>query len=171
MKIRVIKLGTVCTDRATELEGTLTHWGCDMGKQIRYLFQPKGINPETGAPVSKIEVAAERLELPEGAYEDVNIPFEVLGSQVTDKASGFSGMATEFVRHINGCFHVTIQPAGVIEKTNTPVRRHEFDLRECKGDKIPDLNEEEKRESEQKHPSPTGDSFEDLSAPTESSFE
>jgi hypothetical protein len=52
----------------------------------------------------------ERLDIGENDFEMVEVPFEVFGTQVTDKASGFTGMATLFIRHINGCFHVEIQP-------------------------------------------------------------
>ena len=58
MKIRVLKLGTVCTEKATGLKGTITHWLIDMGQRIDYLFQPNGLlNPEDGMPVKKIMLA------------------------------------------------------------------------------------------------------------------
>jgi len=54
---------------------------------------------------------------------------------------------------------VFIQPAGLIPGKNTPVSPHDFDLRGCEGEKIPRLTPEEKKESEEKNPSPTGDKF------------
>lgn len=157
--LRVIKLGTVCTDKATKLKGTVTHWLCNMGKRIDYLFQPEGLNPEDGQPVKKIILEEERLGVSPEYFEEVEIPFEILGTHVTSKASGFSGMAVEFVRHINGCFHVVIQPSGVLNKTNSPVLKTDFDLRECTGDMITKMDEEQLKTSKENTPSPTGDTF------------
>jgi hypothetical protein len=158
MLLRVLKLGTECRDLATKLEGTLTHWTLDMGKGVMYLFQPKGLD-EDGQPVKKLFLCLERLEGVENEFEEVDVPFEILGTQVTNKPSGFTGMATEFVRHVNGCFHVVIQPAGRLSKKNVPIAARDFDLRECTGKMIPQLKESELRESKAKRPSPTGDSF------------
>lgn len=101
----------------------------------------------------------ERLILPENAMEETDIPFEILGSHVTDEASGFNGMAISFVRHRNGCFHVEIQPYGALPKTNSPVVAREFDIRGCVGEQIPVLTEAEVKESERRTPSPDGDRF------------
>lgn len=160
IKLNVLKLGTVCLDKATGLEGTLTHWILGMGKQVEYLFQPKGLNPEDGQPVKKLMLEQERLNFKPEDLEEIEIPFEILGTQVTNPASGFSGMAIQFVRHINGCFHVTIQPAGVLGKTNTPIRASEFDLRECSGEAIAKMSAEQLEKSKRETPSPTCDSFE-----------
>jgi len=156
-KINVVKLGTVCTDKATGLTGTLTHWIYDMGHRHDYLFQPQGINSDDGQPLGKLFLELARLVLPPDSMETIDVPEEILGSQVTDKASGFSGMAVNFVRHINGCFHVTIQPSGVLPKTNGPVRKAEFDLRGCSGEKIIEMTEAERAQSQVKNPSPAGD--------------
>jgi hypothetical protein len=158
-KIRVAKLGTKCRDKATGLDGTLTHWVCDLAGVIKYLFQPKGVNPEDGQPVSKIGLELERLEFSDDPFEDVEVPFEVLGTFVADDASGFNGIAVAFVRHINGCFHVVIQPQGSLPKTNSPITRADFDLRQCVGEKIPKLDQKELAESRDRKPSPTGDRF------------
>lgn len=156
MQIKVLKLGTVCKDRATQLEGTLTHWVFDMDQRVEYIFQPRGLN-EHGAPLDRLLFGLARLEVKDTDFEVVDIPFEILGSQVTDKASGFTGMAVEFIRHINGCFHVVIQPAGVVEKTKAPIRKHEFDLRQCAGEKIKVMTESELAQSKVDKPSPDGD--------------
>jgi hypothetical protein len=170
MIIQVIKLGTVCTDKATELQGTLTHWCLDMDHRIDYLFQPQGLNPKDGRPIDKILVEQARLELPDGGFEDVDVPVKILGTQVTDKASGFSGMAVSFVRHINGCFHVAIQPKGRLPETNAPIRRMEFDLRGCIGEAIEQQSPEELEQSKEERPSPTGDSFPERTVSTEPTF-
>lgn len=160
MKIKALKLGTVCIDIATKLEGTLTHWVLDMDENIAYIFQPKGL-ADDGRPVKKHVLGLARLKVKPSDFEEVEVPFEILGSTVTANASGFTGMAVEFVRHINGCFHVTIQPAGVNKTTKTPVDKLDFDLRECTGPKIAKLSEPELKESKRERPSPTGDTFGD----------
>jgi hypothetical protein len=156
VRIRVLKLGTVCLDKATELEGTLTHWLIDLGGAVNYFFQPKGLSDE-GQPVQKLYLEEARLKVNETDFEEVEIPFEILGTQVTSKASGFTGMAIEFIRHINGCFHVVIQPKGMSQKTKMPIRKCDFDLRECTGDKITELSEAALARSKEINPSPTGD--------------
>jgi hypothetical protein len=160
MKIRALKLGSVCTDRATDIKGTITHWILDTGRRIDYLFQPPGTNPEDGQPIMKIVLELERLETTKDQFEVVEVPFDILGSIVTDKASGFTGTAVSFIRHINGCLHVTIQPSGVLPKTRAPIHRAEFDLRGCVGKMIPKLTPKQLEKSIEKHPSPTGDRFE-----------
>lgn len=157
-RIRVIKLGTVCVDKATELTGTLTHWIYNMDGHVDYLLQPKGLDEE-GQPVDKLYLEINRLQVKPEDFEDVMIPVKILGTQVTDKASGFTGMAVSFVRHINGCFHVAIQPKGVSAKNNSPIKRCDFDLRGCEGEEIKVLSKKEKKRSEKKEPSPSRGDF------------
>ena len=156
MEIRVLKLGAKCLDRATELEGTLTHWICGMDQNVRYLFQPSGLDEE-GQPVKKLLVCGERLDVgkDDSFFEEIEIPFEILGTVVTDGASGFKGMAVEFVRHLNGCFHVSIQPKGRLPKNNAAIASHDFDLRGCTGEKIREMTDGEKREDKKRSPSPS----------------
>lgn len=151
--INVITLGTYCTDKATELSGTLTHWLYDLDGHIEYIFQPRGLDEE-GQPVQTLRIIAERLNVQPGNYEKVKVPFEILGSTVRDKASGFEGMAVSFIRHINGCFHVVIQPKGLNPKNNAPIQRSEFDLRSCEGEMITQLAEAKLKRSRLKKPSP-----------------
>lgn len=154
MKLKVRKLGIVVVDKATELSGMLTHWVVGMGKSVRYIFQPKGLD-EGGQPVDRIFLDEERLEIHhEDGFETVEVPFEILGSVVTDEASGFTGMAVEFVYHVNGCFHVVIQPKGFSSKTGAAIRMGEFDLRLCTGPMITELSERELKKSRKERPSP-----------------
>ena len=156
--IRVIKLGTCCKDKATELKGTLTHWIYNMDGHVDYLLQPRGVN-EDGQPVDKLYLEIDRLIVKEKDFEEVEVPVEILGTQVTDKASGFTGMAISFIRHINGCFHVFIQPKGLLPKNNSPIKRCDFDLRGCEGEKIKELSEAEKKKSQEDTPSPAHGNF------------
>ncbi len=160
IQIRTIILGTVCRDKATELEGTITHWLCDMGCRVIYIFQPRGLN-ENGRPLPYLRLEVERLEVDESNFEEVDIPIGILETQVTDNPSGFTGMATGFVRHINGCFHVVIQPKGILEKTGVPVDKMEFDLRQCSGEMITIMNDEQLAASKKDRPSPIGIAVDD----------
>jgi hypothetical protein len=161
MKKKVLKLGVLCTDSATGLPGMLTHWFCDEEGAIRYLFQPRGLNPENGQPVEKIYLTGNRIETEDENYEEVEIPFEIIHTTVTDEASGFSGLAVGLVRHVNGCFHVEIQPHGKLAKTGAAIKRRDFDLRQCSGKEIKNGTKEEIEKSKIKEPSPTGDSISD----------
>jgi hypothetical protein len=157
MKIKVLKLGTTCTDQATELKGTVTHWFIDMGQRIDYVFQPEGTNPDDGQPLPKIILELERLSVTEDDFEEVEVPMEILGTQIMDKPSGFSGMAVGFTRHTHGCFHVSIQPPGRLPKTNGPVKKTDFDLRSCIGAAIKPMTSAELDRDHEARPSPTDD--------------
>lgn len=164
VKIKVIKLGTKCVDKAIQHQGMVTHLFCNMEKRINYLFQPRVLNPENGLPVKSILVEQERLDISLENMEEIELPFEILGTPVTDEGTGFTGMAVEFVRHLNGCFHIIIQPSGLLKSTNSPVQKAEFDPRRCSGPMIKQMSDEEFKKSLIKDPSPTGDSFvEDIS--------
>jgi hypothetical protein len=165
-KIRTLKLGVPCEDIATGLKGQATHWIIDMSHSVKYLFQPEGLNHETGQPVEKIHLDPARIKAPKNAYEDVEVPVEILGTQVTDSASGFTGMAITFVQHVNGCFHVQIQPPGRLPRTNSPIERSDFALIQCVGDAIPKKTEKERKKEKGDVPSPTGDGKFEPSIPT-----
>lgn len=161
-KIKVIKLGTECFDKATELQGTVTHWTLSMGGNINYFFQPRALD-ESGQPVDHLFLEEQRLSVKSGDWEEVEVPlFNLLGTIVEDKASGFKGMAVAFLRHINGCFHVFIQPSGLNEKTHSPIQKRDFDVRSCTSPLIEELSPEKLEESKKKTPSPSsfGSQFE-----------
>jgi len=156
MDLKVLKLGTECLDKATCLKGTLTHWVVNMGGDVYYLFQPKGLDEE-GQPIKRLILELARLKFDVEMFETVDVPLEILGTIVTDKPSGFTGMAVEFVRHVNGCFHVVIQPQGILAKTKNPIQKGDFDLRSCTGKKIIELSNAERKKSKEECPSPTSD--------------
>lgn len=152
-KITVFKLDTILKEGATGLTGMLTHWYYGAAGDIRYIFQPKGINPEDGKPVDRIMTDA--AWIPEGTpTEEIEIPDEILGSDVMDKASGFKGKAVAFVCHLDGCFHVKVQPPGIVKKTGAPFEQCEFDLRRLEGKMIPVKTEAEVKQSKAEKPSP-----------------
>lgn len=163
-KIRVLKLGTVCVDKATKLKGTLTHWAINMSGYISYIFQPKGLNDE-GQPVSSIYFEPGRLEVKEEDFEEIEVPIEILGTQVTHDPTGFNGMVVAFLRHLNGCFHVYIQPEGVLKKNKQVIEKMDFDFRSCSGKMIKQLSETELEKSKKDEPSPIKISCSEIKIP------
>lgn len=153
-KITVLKLRETNTDIATGATGMITHMIIDRDMRIRYLLQPRAVNPETGHPVKRIHLEPERLE-DKSKTEEIDIPMEVLGTTVKDEASGIEGQAISFIRHPNGCFHVHIQPSGVIEKTREPIDVLDVDYRQVSGEFVAQQTEEEKEKSRIERPSPS----------------
>lgn len=154
MEMKVLKLGTSCVDKATGLTGTLTHWVVGMDARAYYVFQPKGLN-EDGQPLKKIYVCAERLAVKAADYENREVPFNILGSQVKNAASGFMGMAITFILHNTGCFHVEVQPKGTLPKGG-PIASYEFALTELSGKEIPVQTKQQRAETIADRPSPSG---------------
>ncbi len=154
MDMNVLKLGTSCVDRATGLTGTLTHWIVGMDARVYYVFQPKGLNEDL-QPMKKIYLCAERLAVKATDYENREVPFNILGSQVKNGASGFNGMAITFILHNTGCFHVEVQPKGTHPKGG-PISSNEFALTELSGKEIPVQTKEERAATIADRPSPSG---------------
>lgn len=152
--VKVLKLGTTVHDKATRLPGMLTHWLMNMSGTVEYLFQPHGLDEE-GQPLKRLYLCLARLEVKESDFEEVEVPFEILGTEVASSASGFKGMAIVFIRHLNGCFHIEIQPSGRSAKTGAPIGACEFDMRECIGEMIPKMDEQERKKSIKEKPSPS----------------
>lgn len=153
MELHVLKLGTSCVDRATGFTGTLTHWIVGMDARVYYVFQPKGLN-EDGQPIKKIYLCAERLAVKPGDYENREVPFNILGSQVKNAASGFTGMAITFILHNTGCFHVEVQPKGILPKGG-PISSNEFALTELTGKEIPVQTKQQRKKTIADTPSPS----------------
>lgn len=149
----LFELGVMMEDRATGLKGMLTHYELQTGGNEHYNFQPRGLNPETGTPVDAKWITEDRVKgCPRVACD---LPQEVLETAVTDRASGFKGIATGLVLHINGCIHVLIQAKGLLKKTGAMIEQQDLDIRRLSGSKIPALTKKVKKASEKKHPSPS----------------
>ncbi len=153
MNIPILQLGKTYTDRATAIEGTLTHWFIDMDHHVTYLLQPNGLDSE-GQPIRKILLGVSRLTHSAEDFEEVDVPTNILGTEVKHKLTTFTGMAIELAQHINGCFHVFIQPKGLVTSSGQPHKSSDFDLRECVGEQIPVLSQEEVKASHTATPSP-----------------
>ena len=153
MILKLIELGTKVEDKASGIEGMLTHVQlCD--QTVHYLFQPKGISPETGQPVKPDWITEDRVK--GGKKIDMDIPMEILSTIVTDKASGYKGYVIALTRHINGCVHALVQAKGTVKATGNLIEPTDFDIRRLSGRKIPKLTQTQKKKSEKKHPSPAG---------------
>lgn len=146
----IVKIRTICKDRASGVKGMVTHLVIGMDRTVRYIFSPEGLT-EDGVPLKPKYLESQRLETKE--FGNLEVPMEILGSQVTDDASGFSGMAVELWMHPNGCFHIMIQPSGTA-KDGQLVTSHDFDIRQCSGKMIPKIAEPVKEVSRKERPSP-----------------
>lgn len=151
----VIKPGTLATDTASGIDGMITHLHVEQDGRAQYCLQPKGLNPEDGQPLRRIWTIGERLN---GATPNhtASLPLEVLGTEVTDEASGFSGTATALQLHISGCLHVVVQPKGRHPKNNGMIECCDFDIRRLSGKAIKKLTEAEREADQAQRPSPSG---------------
>jgi hypothetical protein len=149
----IIELGSIVTEKATASRGMLTHMQVETNNTRMYLFQPNGLNPETGHPVKKMWVVEERLEGGQRIVEP-ELPLAVLGTKVTDIATGFTGIAVSIVLHISGCVHVNVQPRGKLDKTGAAIEECDFDIRRLKGEAIPVMTKAEIVADQKVKPSP-----------------
>lgn len=146
-------LGSIVTDSATGNVGMVTHMQVEIGGARWYAFQPRGLNPETGSPVDSCWVVAERLVGGEDEPEPP-MPLNVLGTMVTDEASGFTGIATGICLHISGCVHVSVQPRGKLAKTGAAPKSESFDIRRLVGPAIKPMTKQERAADQLVRPSP-----------------
>lgn len=155
MKVPIIKLGTECVDTATGLMGTLTLAQIGLDGKVEYAFQPPGLQPENGQPIKGLWIEPIRIQERETLpTKEVDVPMEILGTEVRDRPTGFMGTAVCFFMHINGCFHVNVQPKGKLEKSGSPAAPHDFDIRRLMGKAVPVLTEEALTKSHAATPSP-----------------
>lgn len=154
-KIKSYPLNTEITDISTGRSGTITHIAYEDGKRLSYLFQPKGLNQETFLPLK-------RVYLPEGRIktttpkEEVDVPIEILNTEVKDKTTGYAGIATEIIRLVNGCVHVTVQ-ANQTTKDGEIVKPCEFSILQLEGPAIRPLSKKEIKKEKEERPSPVED--------------
>jgi hypothetical protein len=151
--MKVYKLGSIVKDIATKQSGMLTQMHVQSDHSLLYAFQPNAINPKDGLPVSSYWIAPNRVKsnLPQ---IDIDLPLEVLGTEVIDKATGFKGMAVILQVHTSGCVHVDIQPSGYLKDTKEKIATYNLDIRRLKGKAIKELTEEQLEISHKTNPSP-----------------
>lgn len=148
----MIALGTIVRDTATGLKGMLTHYQIEMCDQRYYSFQPSGLNNKTGQPAKNYWIVEDRIAGGQHGVEP-DLPTQVIGTQATDLASGFSGTIISICLHISGCVHALVMPKGVL-KTGEAKDSCDFDLRRLAGPAITKLTEAARRLDEKKRPSP-----------------
>lgn len=153
-KFKIFKLGQIATDTATKVKGTLTMALIDMNRSVMYSVQPKKLTDD-GIPVKAIWLAAARLE--GGELIEVDLPLDVLGTEVEDTATGFKGTAINLFLHHSGCVHVDVQPKGEAKDGN-PVESRDFYIWRLKGKAIPKQSEKQLEKQQLEKPSPAGDS-------------
>lgn len=152
-KLSTLKLRQIATDAATGLSGMITHILVERDERLRYLFQPKGLNEETGHPVKSVYLEEARFKKVDSLErEEHELPMEALGTTVTDRASGFTGSATAFVIFPTGCVHITIQPEGTIKTTGEPIQPHDINILQLEGKALPKLTAEEEKKDIEKKP-------------------
>lgn len=145
------KLGKPVTDIATGMKGMLVHMQYYLGGNLFYNFQPLGLDKKTGLPLGSFWVGKDRIKGLE--TEEVELPTEILGTIVTDEASGFTGTATAIVLHISGCVHIEITPADTDEH-GCAVKAIDLDIRRLKGKAVKIMTEPERKRDQQQRPSP-----------------
>lgn len=149
----MLKLGTFVKDKASKQEGMLTVYMTDESHNAFYCFQPKGLNPETMVPLDTIWLDPKRI-LDGQEDNHVELPLNLLGTEVEDIATGFKGTAISLFYYQNGCTHFEVKPTGVIEKTGETIKAKEFDMRRLRGEAITALSAEELQQSKLDKPSP-----------------
>jgi hypothetical protein len=153
-RLKIIKPGSFATYIPTGVYGMVTHSQILLGDVVMYIFQPNGLNAETGQPLKGLWAAKESF----AGYEEMDLPSHVdlalLGSTAKDEASGFTGTIITLALHINGCVHAEVQPPGSNPKGGEKYDSCDFDLRRLSGEKIKPMTPEAKAVSEKDRPSP-----------------
>lgn len=153
-------LNVPVTDKFTNQLGILSLVILRSDGSLHYGFSPARLHEKKGVPASIDWITSDRVQAVEGhdlTLEDLGDEMweKVLGTIVTDTNTGFTGVAVELVKYINGCVHFNIQAEGLNEKSER-VPLQNFDIRQLKGDAIPKKTAEEVKESKKTHPSPIG---------------
>lgn len=137
-------------DTATGQKGTIVGANIYPKELVLYSFQPPGLN-EDGLPRVASWIDEGRFIDP--PLESLDLPLEVLLTEVEDVPTGYKGMAVSLVVHISGCIHIEIQPKGLTKSGDT-IRPRNFDYRRCRGEKVKVLTPVERKESQAVRPSP-----------------
>lgn len=152
--MKIYKLGSIVKDLATKQSGMLTSLHIHTDQSLMYSLQPNEINPTDGLPVNSFWIAPNRIKTDQAQVE-IDLPLEVLGTEVIDKATGLKGTAIVLIVHISGCVHVDVQPTGVLKTTKEKIATYNLDIRRLKGKAIKELTETQLEQSRKTNPSPT----------------
>lgn len=150
--MKAYKLATLVKDSISGVQGILTHLNIGGKNSMEYVFQPKSINPSTGMPADVMFIAPERVV--GGIEEEIDVPFDILGTKGEDIGTGYKGKIVNIVYHMNGCLHIGMKKEGLNQEGNT-FPSIEFDIRRVKGVKLNPLTTKEMDDSKKKFPSPS----------------
>lgn len=107
-----IKLGSTVRDAITGFTGIATQRCDHLNGNVQYALQPKG--NEDGAYPEAIFLDYHTLDVVDEGVSDRASPLAetdiVLGQEVRDRASGFTGIATMKNSYLNGCVHFGVLP-------------------------------------------------------------
>jgi hypothetical protein len=143
-------------EKTSGLKGILTHYYIDLDGSRKYRFQPYGLNSEDGSPNKGTWITSAAVDCKEMVPEPDNLPFSVLGTEVTDIGSGFTGKVTTIVLHESGCVHACVQPYGKHPKTGGMMDAEDFDIRRLEGPAIKKMSADERAADQKEKPSPSG---------------
>lgn len=148
----MIKLNSIVTDKATGMKGIVDMLHIEMDRSITYRFQPSAISPKTKVPIDSIWATQERFT--GGVHIDMpNLPLAILGTEVEDIGTGFSGMAIRMQLHSTGCVHFNVQAKGVNDEGNA-IKTENFSILRLKWTAIKKLSEDEAANERREKPSP-----------------
>jgi hypothetical protein len=150
----MLKFGVPVVDKFTGLKGMITHLQVNSNRSEWYIFQPRGINPQNGKPVDNIWLSGDRLVGADDIPYPPDLPWDILGTEVEDVASGFKGIVTSITLHISGCVHANVQPKGIHKKTGQVVEGCDFDVRRLKGKSVKPMSEKKREKDQRIRPSP-----------------
>jgi len=151
----IVQLNEPVTDKFTGQKGAAVLLDINTEGARTYLFQPKNLSPETHQPVSPFWVTEDRLSGVKLVPLPQRVPFEALGSIVTDRVTGFTGSLLGFAIHPTGCLHVQIQPAGT-QKSGEKIAACDFCITRITGKELTKLTKAAIEEEHRNRPSPTG---------------
>lgn len=147
----MLKLGTMVSDIATGIKGMLTHYVIDMSENENYVFQPHSLDLD-GQPTKPVWLDEKRIK---GAVkENINLPLEILGTNATDRATGYKGMIIMLTYHENGCVHGTLKAKGT-NSQGSSIDTVDIDIRRLEGPAIKKMTEKQRKDSKIKKPSPS----------------
>lgn len=150
--MKLFKLGTKVKDKASGIDGMLTVASIDMDGGQQYAVQPCALNPKTKLPLEPFWINSSRVV--GGKEVKIELPINVISSEVEDMATGLKGTVICLNYHLSGCVHLEIKPKGTIKETGETIKCIDIDIRRLKGKEIPVLTEKELDEDKKKKPSP-----------------
>jgi hypothetical protein len=153
---KMFRLHAPSGDTVTGVVGSLTHMQVYPGGVIHYIFQPRGLNPKTGAPVARYWLTSDRVSPDTEKVPMPQLPVQAFGVDHEDMVTGFKGKVISFTIHPEGCVHATLQSMGVKED-GSKQDSEDMDLRRLNGPVIQPMEDDAYFKSMRVSPSPAGD--------------